>query len=214
MPLDVVPAFRLRRRQAFVDSAARLFAARGYAAVQIDDIARDAGMGKATLYRYFRSKGDLYIEALDGSLAQLVAHIRAIADAPAAPAETLERMLRALVDSFGDHLGVLKEISGDDSALAERQRILMRRHSATLKGLLGAVIAAGTEDGTMRALDPVVTPALLLGMVRGGIMGTDAMERRRVADAIVALSLQGGLAARPPAIGRRGMAAAAPGAAQ
>lgn len=216
MPLDAVPAFRQRRRQSLVDSAARLFAAQGYAAVQMDEIARAAGMGKATLYRYFRSKGDLYLEALDGSLAELEAVIGGIAAAPGAPDETLERMLRALVASFGDHLGALKEISGDDSALAERHRGLLRRRSAALKALLQSVIVKGVDNGTLRACDAAVVPSLLLGMVRGGIMATAAEERRRVADALVDMALHGGLGSGrgPRRAGEDAMSAAAPGAAR
>ena len=42
-------------RDAILGAAFRLFAARGYAATMIADIAREAGVSPGTVYIYFRS---------------------------------------------------------------------------------------------------------------------------------------------------------------
>lgn len=47
------------RREAIVEAARRLFSEKGYAATTMDDVAAAAGVAKATLYRYVRSKDDL-----------------------------------------------------------------------------------------------------------------------------------------------------------
>lgn len=44
--------------------AARAFVERGYDAVHVEDIARDAGIGKAKFYRLFPSKADLFVDCL------------------------------------------------------------------------------------------------------------------------------------------------------
>jgi AcrR family transcriptional regulator len=43
-----------------IEAAARVFAKRGYNATLIADIAREAGIGKGTIYEYFPSKVDLF----------------------------------------------------------------------------------------------------------------------------------------------------------
>ncbi|WP_183091490.1 TetR/AcrR family transcriptional regulator [Streptomyces radicis] len=50
-----------RNRERLLDSAARLFAARGRD-VQMEEIAADANVGLGTLYRNFASKQDLFVE--------------------------------------------------------------------------------------------------------------------------------------------------------
>lgn len=55
------------RRQALVDVATRLFAARGYRSVTTADIAREAGVSEPILYRHFTSKRDLYVACLEES---------------------------------------------------------------------------------------------------------------------------------------------------
>jgi AcrR family transcriptional regulator len=49
------------KREQIVGAASRVFAARPYHVVCMDDIAEGARVGKGTLYRYFPSKEDLYL---------------------------------------------------------------------------------------------------------------------------------------------------------
>lgn len=54
-----------RNRLRVLAAAERLFAARGVAAVTMDDVAGEAGVGKGTLYRRFGDKGGLAVALLD-----------------------------------------------------------------------------------------------------------------------------------------------------
>jgi TetR/AcrR family fatty acid metabolism transcriptional regulator len=53
------------RRAAIVDAARTVFARRGFAQGIIDEIAREAGIAKGTVYLYFRSKSEIYKAVLD-----------------------------------------------------------------------------------------------------------------------------------------------------
>jgi AcrR family transcriptional regulator len=61
--LERVDASCRRRKQArpreLLDAAMDLFVDKGFAAARAEDIAARAGVSKATLYLYFRSKEDL-----------------------------------------------------------------------------------------------------------------------------------------------------------
>jgi AcrR family transcriptional regulator len=54
---------RRKRVQDLIDAGLTLFLERGIEAVTIDEVAREAGMAKGNLYRYFRDKADL-VEAV------------------------------------------------------------------------------------------------------------------------------------------------------
>jgi AcrR family transcriptional regulator len=70
------PPNELRRneasRQAILASAFALVAELGYERVSIEAIARHAGVGKQTIYRWWPSKGAVMLEALDDSLSRVV----------------------------------------------------------------------------------------------------------------------------------------------
>lgn len=61
-----------RTRQAIIDAALDLFATKGFHATLIDDIANAAGTSRATLYQYFESKEQLFVELMHVSGADLL----------------------------------------------------------------------------------------------------------------------------------------------
>ncbi|MFI7642347.1 TetR/AcrR family transcriptional regulator [Nonomuraea sp. NPDC049400] len=71
---QAVPVRRLRRaerREQILDAATRAFARAGYAATGLDNVAAEAGLTRAMLYRHFESKADLYRAVLDGACLRL-----------------------------------------------------------------------------------------------------------------------------------------------
>ena len=73
------------RREAILSAALEEFAASGFAATRLDDVARRAGVAKGTIYLYFRDKESLFQELVRAMLSPLVAAIETapIRDMPA-----------------------------------------------------------------------------------------------------------------------------------
>jgi AcrR family transcriptional regulator len=72
------PGRRLRRaerREQLLAAATRAFAHAGFAATSLDDIAAQAGISRAILYRHFDSKADLYRAVLDRAIVRLAAAV-------------------------------------------------------------------------------------------------------------------------------------------
>ena len=68
---------REKRRAAILDAALEEFAARGFAATRLDDVARRARIAKGTIYLYFRDKESLFQELVRTMLSPLVGTIAA-----------------------------------------------------------------------------------------------------------------------------------------
>jgi AcrR family transcriptional regulator len=66
---------RAQRRDQILAAATKAFARSGFAATSLDDIATQAGITRAILYRHFDSKTDLYQAVLDRMCARLDAHV-------------------------------------------------------------------------------------------------------------------------------------------
>jgi TetR/AcrR family fatty acid metabolism transcriptional regulator len=60
-----------------LDTAGRLFGARRFHEVRMEDIAAEAEVGKGTLYRYFRDKDELFLALLERAAQQLTERVRA-----------------------------------------------------------------------------------------------------------------------------------------
>jgi len=82
------------RRARLLDSAAALFAERGFAAVTTVELGEAVGMSGPALYKHFASKEAILAELLVDASERLLAGCRAIlAGAPAEPAERLRELI-------------------------------------------------------------------------------------------------------------------------
>src|SRR5438270_12882620 len=66
------------RRAAILAAALDEFAAQGFAATRLDDVARRAGVAKGTIYLHFRDKEALFQELVRAVLSPLVGRLTAL----------------------------------------------------------------------------------------------------------------------------------------
>lgn len=155
------------RRARILAAASRLFAARVYHRVRMEDVARASRVGKGTLYRYFPSKDELYLAIVDEALALLTERLEAEQAAPAPPPAILRRMIEALVETVARHLPFFRLVHRGEGRLLARKHQLFRDRRARIVRLLGEVLRRGSAAGTFHQVDPELTPSMLLGMVWG-----------------------------------------------
>ena len=62
---DVVQERALVTRQKILDSAAGMYASKGYQKTTVDDIAKNAGLSVGVAYRYFKNKKELLLATLE-----------------------------------------------------------------------------------------------------------------------------------------------------
>jgi AcrR family transcriptional regulator len=149
-----------RNRAKALAAAERLFAARGVAAVSMDDIAASAGVGKGTLYRRFGDKSGLAAALLDERESGLQA---AILGGPpplgpgAPPADRLAAFAAAYLEFVDAHLDLVamsqtaspgaRLRTGSHQFWCQHCRILLSEAGAADPGLRAdAILAALTAE--------------------------------------------------------------------
>jgi AcrR family transcriptional regulator len=153
-------------RTRIVETAERLFAARGVAAVTMADVAAEAGVGKGTLYRRFGDKGELCLALMDNQLRAfqniMLDRMRQTQAQGVGPLARLQQFLDAWVHFTDEQLPLLCEV--------QRHGVHADDHSApyfwlhlTVVGLLRGARAAGEVDA---ATDVVLAADLLLAPLR------------------------------------------------
>ena len=86
------------RLEEVLHSAANIFFAKGFHATSIEDVARDVGMLKGSLYYYIKSKDDLLFQLLLAGIEDGDAFMAKQIDPRGDPVEQLERAIRAQID--------------------------------------------------------------------------------------------------------------------
>ena len=88
------------RRKTILVAAAEVFAARGYPAASMREIALAAGITKPVLYDHFRAKNELYIRIIEGARDELIASSAAAMQLDAAAADRV----RTAIERFFEHV--------------------------------------------------------------------------------------------------------------
>jgi AcrR family transcriptional regulator len=76
-----------------LDAAERLMARYGFKKTSVDDLAREAGIGKGTIYLHFASKEDVAMACIERVNAAVRARLTQIARGPGSPSERIGSML-------------------------------------------------------------------------------------------------------------------------
>ena len=102
------PAHRERSRRKIIEAARILFNRHGFEKVTIDMVMNDAGLTRGGFYNHFKSKEDLYSEAVKSFLMGQGAIWREQAGID--PSRLSPKMAQSMLDSYlsADHLGDLE----------------------------------------------------------------------------------------------------------
>jgi AcrR family transcriptional regulator len=186
--------WRNERRQKILSAAAELFGANPYDSVQMRDVAARAEVGKPTLYRYFPSKEELFLEVFKSGLDRLDAEVATILKDRDQPAPALERLLQALLNALGGQVAALRMLTDDQSAVMRRWRNEFRRRRRPFVEAARTILEQGIATGEFRSVDLETVPSMLIGIVRGGLIGMDRIPRERFAAAMIDLVMHALLA--------------------
>lgn len=121
-------------RLAILDATLKLLDAQSLQQISIEAIAREAGVGKATIYRWWPSKAAVVIEAF------LINHVsRVTAPKGMKPRDALAHILRLLIKEYAGREGrivaqIIAEGQSDPDVLREfRERFWYGRHAMALE---------------------------------------------------------------------------------
>jgi AcrR family transcriptional regulator len=152
------------RLEEVLRSAANVFFAKGFHASSVEDVARDVGMLKGSLYYYIKSKDDLLFQLLLAGIEDGDAYIARHIDPKGDPVEQLERAIRAQIDyiiqnkvPFGLFLHEFDSLSG------KRQHKLtsvMSRYNNRFVEL----VQKGQQQGKLMKGEPWIIVNGMLGM--------------------------------------------------
>lgn len=185
---------KANKERSILQAAEALFLVRRYDQVTLDDVSHKAGVGKGTIYRYFKNKQDLYGRMILHSLDKLNASVEATL-AGAAPADRkLYDTARTMRNFYEKKRGRRRagppvdfrrmvHVRSLHKQFAERRRTLVR--------LIADIMRQGAQEGAYRTdVSAEAAATMFLGLVRSCLWahGGDkepSVPMKRIVDVMV-----------------------------
>jgi TetR/AcrR family transcriptional repressor of nem operon len=168
--------------------AVDLFWSRGYQALSVDDIVRETGLNRHSLYARYGNKYGLLKAALDRYCEATAVRLREAVSVPGPPRQRLENLFRLrlpdVADEFWrrmlDHgcfgIRIVSELREERPELAALGSVFAR----TIEGLVTPVIREGQERGEIRRDRPAeeLATVLTVGFMAPLILPADEARNR------------------------------------
>lgn len=151
-------------REALLDATDRILAERGYQKMTIDDLAREVGIGKGSVYLHFSSKEEIALSHIDRIVERLKERLKTIVRENISQKEKLCEMLLTRVLFRFDSVQHYTQ-SLNDLLLSLRPKLLARRENyfAEEAAIFAEVIESGQKDGEFEIGDSLeIAHAFLL----------------------------------------------------
>lgn len=171
-------------RLAILEAAEKVFSELGYGAATMDNIAAEAQFSKATLYRYFDGKNEVFSEIVERTFREAIDCFAEICRRPVSAEARLRDMVgysleftqhkRKIARIFWLERATMKKILNidlDEHVIAQDKRKSipeeLRRYTEAIFENMHTVMRAGIESGEFRAVDPETATAILGALIRG-----------------------------------------------
>jgi AcrR family transcriptional regulator len=176
------PKFQRRaedRPREICAAALELFAEKGFAAAKLDDIARQAGVSKGTLYLYFKDKEQLFRAVVRDTVVPNVEMLSAALIQTGLPFAELIRLFMARLVDVTAHVpvgAVAKMVIAESRNFPELAKVWHDEVVSKALGTITALIEMAQAKGEVRAGDARLHAFTLMGPMLMGIIYRETLE--------------------------------------
>ena len=189
------------KRTKIIQAAIHVFAQKGFNRTKAIDIAKAAGVGKGTLYEYFRSLNEIFAAAFHDFLKQMDSAIHDQLDKESDPLKQIELFVKITFNEFLN-AGELAKVMMDFWAEGIRTRsdeilntINLDEMYNTYRTLLSGIIKSGIKQNVFRNVDPKLTASMMIGVLDGlylqYIMNPNVFDFNKMSQTLIDIFLNG-----------------------
>ncbi len=151
-----------RKRQEIFNTCKDLFLEKGFQETSMREIAETAGMGKSSLYDYFKTKDEILMFIMEEALAFISAHAKEVIAMKLPAQERLRRIMEVHMDYIVENKDtfILMSYEGRRLGVEGIKRIQKVRYA--YQDLIRGLIEDGIRDGDFREVDPLLVARLLI----------------------------------------------------
>ncbi|ADL08879.1 TetR/AcrR family transcriptional regulator [Thermosediminibacter oceani] len=149
------------RYESIIKAAGELFTRKGFHETKMEEIAELAGIGKGTVYEYFRSKKELFFDVIKYCTSNFLDDFKSAAAKGKGYRERLDNALSVLVRYFRESSSFFKLMIKDHRHIDEKLYEWLVDVKRTTAKIVQDILEEGMKAGELKPVTPVI-PALML----------------------------------------------------
>lgn len=156
------------RRRAIVETAAALFAERGFRGVTTKEIARRVGVTEPVLYEHFKTKRELYSAIIDGTSNENFERALAVLHDSASndpPRQFFLKLASLIVENTSRQTSYIRLILFSALEKHELSELCFERHARVIYSLVIEYLKRQMEAGVVRKTNPALAARVFIGTV-------------------------------------------------
>ncbi len=151
-----------KRRHEIFHQVVGVFLKKGFQETSMREIAEAAGLGKSTLYDYFKTKDEILVYFFEDQLNDLTEDAQKIAKQNFTADIRLRKIMEAYMESLQANKNLFLKLTMEAQRLKmESQKQLQEKRHA-FQDMLCELIQEGIREGVFRKVNPLLSARLLL----------------------------------------------------
>ena len=162
------------KKNQIIHAALQVFAKNGIAKSKMIDIADAAGVGKGTIYEYFRSKEDIFAEAYQAMFAGMSEMLEKALSETDDPRKKLDSLINISLNFFGhdsrDFAAVMMDFWAEGVRTKNEKMIELidlKQIYKEYRDLIGAIVQEGINRGIFKKTDVQSYAAIIIAALDG-----------------------------------------------
>lgn len=147
-------------------AAAKVFAQKGFHQAKMEEIAREADVGKGTVYEYFAGKQELFLEMFRTGSEFYKATLQQKLHPEMSLAEKLHTIVYLHLKFMECHKDVARLILQEHMQINDKMHTCMKEQALEKIELLSNIFQEGMKEGTVRDIDSHLLARMFIGAVR------------------------------------------------
>jgi len=171
------------RPRQILEAAFRIFGSRGLHQATLEDVAREAGISKGTIYLYFPSKAALFSAMLKARVNDIMPALEPSRDGGLSDVrDRLTTLGRHLYRFFRSpaYLAMYRSVVSEALAFPEDAALLYREGILPANQRLAQVIRRGITAGDFRPVDPLLAARAFAGMFQVFAVSQELLGGKRI----------------------------------
>ncbi|MDN5300862.1 MAG: hypothetical protein PWQ60_376 [Thermoanaerobacteraceae bacterium] len=187
---------QLEKRSSILEAAVSVFSREGYPNARMQEIATKAGIGKGTIYQYFKGKKHLFQQVVKEGIDQYAIGIKNEIKGCIGIEQILKKIVTFSFSFLENHSDVLKMIESHRSLIDESMLKWLYDRKNKITDLLVKTIVEKTEKKGMRSYKDAELAAncffgMMISVVQEKVFHKKELDIEEVSDRIVKIFLHG-----------------------